>query len=244
MKYVLIGKFSHDRPPIGLIKEFFISLKLKGFPMRMFKWTLDFCPNKESLLSPVWIHLQGLPLYLFDDEPLLLITNSIGNPLHIDQNNVNRVKLGQASVCGFECFEVGCCHLGHTVDECKRKDGMGKTLGPSLQVHDAATATSNSFDALGQFEELATQPVVTITQPENQESMSLPIKSNILDGSLLPPPFLRLGMSVMPIHVEDCLEGAGLPLQPNSAPPFPAKKFSHVLPEGEIEKIERPRRKI
>ncbi|KAG9148950.1 hypothetical protein Leryth_023868 [Lithospermum erythrorhizon] len=105
----------------------------------MFKWTLDFCPNKESLLSPVWIHLQGLPLYLFDDEPLLLITNSIGNPLHIDQNNVNRVTLGQASVCGFGCFEVGCCHLGHTVDECKRKDGMGKTLGPSLHGKEKET---------------------------------------------------------------------------------------------------------
>ncbi|GAA0175871.1 hypothetical protein LIER_28967 [Lithospermum erythrorhizon] len=31
--------------------------------------------------------------------PLLSIANSIGTPLRIDQNNVNRVKLGQASIC-------------------------------------------------------------------------------------------------------------------------------------------------
>ncbi|GAA0139999.1 hypothetical protein LIER_35176 [Lithospermum erythrorhizon] len=30
MKYVLVGKFSHGRPTIAIIKEFFIALKLKG----------------------------------------------------------------------------------------------------------------------------------------------------------------------------------------------------------------------
>ncbi|GAA0156592.1 hypothetical protein LIER_38297 [Lithospermum erythrorhizon] len=134
MKYVLVGKFSHGRPPIGFIKEFFMGLKLmgeynislydtkhlfiecalmedftrlwmritwyvKGFPMRMFKWTPEFNPEKESPLTPVWIHFAGLPLYLLEEEPLLSIENSIGTPLKIDHNNVNRVKLGQASVC-------------------------------------------------------------------------------------------------------------------------------------------------
>ncbi|GAA0160853.1 hypothetical protein LIER_17310 [Lithospermum erythrorhizon] len=134
MKHVLIGKFSHGRPAIGLIKEFFVGLKLKGeynvslydtkhlfiecslmedftrlwmritwyvkgFAMRMFKWTPEFNPHKESPLSPVWAHFDGLPLYLFDHEALLSIANSIGSPLRIDHNNINRVKLGQASVC-------------------------------------------------------------------------------------------------------------------------------------------------
>ncbi|GAA0142557.1 hypothetical protein LIER_35591 [Lithospermum erythrorhizon] len=134
MKYVLVGKFSHGRPPIRFIKEFFIGLKLKGeynislydtkhlfiecslmedftrlwmritwyvkgFPMRMFKWTPEFSPEKESPLTSVWIHFEGLPLYLFEEEPLLSIANSIGTPLRIDHNNINRVKLGQASVC-------------------------------------------------------------------------------------------------------------------------------------------------
>ncbi|GAA0145370.1 hypothetical protein LIER_42856 [Lithospermum erythrorhizon] len=134
MKHVLVGKFSHGRPPIGLLKEFFVSLKLKGeynislydtkhlfiecaliedftrlwmrnnwyvkgFPMRMFKWTDDFNPNKESPLSPVWVHFDGLPLYLFNEEALFSIANTIGSPLRIDQLNINRVKLGSASVC-------------------------------------------------------------------------------------------------------------------------------------------------
>ncbi|GAA0139186.1 hypothetical protein LIER_00786 [Lithospermum erythrorhizon] len=180
MKHVLIGKFSHGRPAIGLIKEFFVGLQLKGeynvslydtkhlfiectlledftklwmrttwyvkgFAMHMFKWTPDFNPQKESPLSPVWVHFDGLPLYLFDNEALFSIANSIGSPLRIDQNNINRVKLGQASEKVWIAFEKedtdelvegfwqpvtydeypaycsGCYHLGHTIEACKRK---------------------------------------------------------------------------------------------------------------------------
>ncbi|GAA0156709.1 hypothetical protein LIER_14136 [Lithospermum erythrorhizon] len=61
---------------------------IKGFAMRLFKWTPEFTPQKESPLCPVWIHLPGLPLYLFEEEPLLSVANSIGKPLSIDSNNV------------------------------------------------------------------------------------------------------------------------------------------------------------
>ncbi|GAA0169436.1 hypothetical protein LIER_40759 [Lithospermum erythrorhizon] len=67
--------------------------------MRVFKWTPDFHPSKESPLTPVWIHLHGLPLYLFEGEGLLSVANSIGKPLRVDSHNVNRVKLGTPSVC-------------------------------------------------------------------------------------------------------------------------------------------------
>ncbi|GAA0177610.1 hypothetical protein LIER_29725 [Lithospermum erythrorhizon] len=105
-----------------------ITWYVKGFPMRMFKWTPEFSPEKESPLTPV-----------------------------IEHNNVNRVKLGQTSVCvaldvsqpirkkvwiGFEdednsemaagfwqarhydphpSYCTDCCHLGHNMVECKRK---------------------------------------------------------------------------------------------------------------------------
>ncbi|KAG9157088.1 hypothetical protein Leryth_022384 [Lithospermum erythrorhizon] len=59
MKPVLVGKFTHDRPPIGLIKEFFVSLKLRGYEMRVFKWDSDFNPFKESPIVPVWIRNEA-----------------------------------------------------------------------------------------------------------------------------------------------------------------------------------------
>ncbi|GAA0174551.1 hypothetical protein LIER_27922 [Lithospermum erythrorhizon] len=68
-------------------------------PMRIFKWTPDFRPSKESPLTPIWVHFHGLPLYLFEVEGLFSVANSIGKPLTIDSHNVNRVKLGTASVC-------------------------------------------------------------------------------------------------------------------------------------------------
>ncbi|GAA0145588.1 hypothetical protein LIER_05752 [Lithospermum erythrorhizon] len=131
---------------------------VKGFPMRMFKWTDDFNPNKESPLSLVWVHFEGLPLYLFNDEALFSIANTIGSPLRIDQYNVDRVKLGSASVCVsldvskpnldkiwvafeeddsdkvvegfwekvsydiFPSYCTCCNHLGHVLNDCKRKD--------------------------------------------------------------------------------------------------------------------------
>ncbi|GAA0140490.1 hypothetical protein LIER_35249 [Lithospermum erythrorhizon] len=67
--------------------------------MRIFKWTPKFHPSKESPLTPIWVHFHLLPLYLFEGEGLLSVANSIGRPLRIDSHNVDRVKLGTASVC-------------------------------------------------------------------------------------------------------------------------------------------------
>ncbi|GAA0154290.1 hypothetical protein LIER_12317 [Lithospermum erythrorhizon] len=72
---------------------------IKSCPMRIFKWTPDFNPSKESPLTPVWVHFHGFPLYLFEGEGLLSVANTIGKPLRVDFHNVNRVKLGSASVC-------------------------------------------------------------------------------------------------------------------------------------------------
>ncbi|GAA0162883.1 hypothetical protein LIER_18883 [Lithospermum erythrorhizon] len=72
---------------------------VQSCPMRIFKWTPEFHPSKESPLTPIWVHFHGLPLYLFEGEGLLSVANSIGRPLGIDSHNVNRVKLGTASVC-------------------------------------------------------------------------------------------------------------------------------------------------
>ncbi|GAA0172703.1 hypothetical protein LIER_26474 [Lithospermum erythrorhizon] len=72
---------------------------IQSCPMRIFKWTPEFNPSIESPLTPIWVHFNGLSLYLFEGEGLLKVANSIGKPLRVDSHNVNRVKLGMASVC-------------------------------------------------------------------------------------------------------------------------------------------------
>ncbi|GAA0183918.1 hypothetical protein LIER_31250 [Lithospermum erythrorhizon] len=134
LKYVLVGKFTHGRPSMDIIKKFFISLKLKGacnsticdkkhifiecvceedfnriwlklkwvivgYVMRVFKWSPDFSPLKESSIAPVWIRVEGLPLYLFDEMSLRSISNSIGRLIRVDPRNVNRTMLNSARIC-------------------------------------------------------------------------------------------------------------------------------------------------
>ncbi|GAA0145553.1 hypothetical protein LIER_05724 [Lithospermum erythrorhizon] len=134
LQYVLVGKFSHGRPPMDTIKKFFLGLKLKGscnsasydykhifiecawkddfyrlwlelkwiiagYVMRVFKWSPDFSPATESPIAPVWIRVEGLPLYLFDKMSLMSISSSIGKPIIVDQRSVNRTMLNSARIC-------------------------------------------------------------------------------------------------------------------------------------------------
>ncbi|GAA0186410.1 hypothetical protein LIER_33698 [Lithospermum erythrorhizon] len=66
--------------------------------MRIFKWDQDFSPERESAVVPVWIHIERLPLYMFDKMSLLSIANAIGSPLRVHPSNVNRVKLNSALI--------------------------------------------------------------------------------------------------------------------------------------------------
>ncbi|GAA0153092.1 hypothetical protein LIER_43207 [Lithospermum erythrorhizon] len=72
---------------------------IQHFPLRIFRWDVDFSPNKESVFAPVWIRIEGLPLYLFDAASLWSIANAIGKPLRIDPYNLSRTKLNSARVC-------------------------------------------------------------------------------------------------------------------------------------------------
>ncbi|GAA0142607.1 hypothetical protein LIER_42733 [Lithospermum erythrorhizon] len=117
---------------------------VQSYPMRIFKWTPDFNTSKESRLAPIWVHLHGLLLYLFEWEALLSVANSIGTRLRIDSHNVNRVKLGTSSVSVeldvskplmnetwisfvddedptivVDGFWSKCFHMEHKVDDCK-----------------------------------------------------------------------------------------------------------------------------
>ncbi|GAA0169739.1 hypothetical protein LIER_24154 [Lithospermum erythrorhizon] len=43
--------------------------------------------------------MPGLPLYLFNEEASLSVSNTVGKPISLDNNNVRHFKLGIASVC-------------------------------------------------------------------------------------------------------------------------------------------------
>lgn len=61
--------------------------------MRVFKWSADFCPEKESLV------VNCLKAHLFDKSALLVIAKSIGNPLYIDESTANGTRPSTARIC-------------------------------------------------------------------------------------------------------------------------------------------------
>ncbi|GAA0166642.1 hypothetical protein LIER_40228 [Lithospermum erythrorhizon] len=84
-----------DRNKLWMKQVWFIS----SLPMRVFKWDVNFNPNIESSIRPIWVSFLGLPLYLFNEYGLASVANTIGEPIRFDSCNINRVKLGVATVC-------------------------------------------------------------------------------------------------------------------------------------------------
>ena len=57
---------------------------VKGFPMRIFKWTSSFHVDRESPIVPIWLSLPRLPIHFFKKEALFSIASAIGPPLRLD----------------------------------------------------------------------------------------------------------------------------------------------------------------
>ncbi|EOY34749.1 Uncharacterized protein TCM_042329 [Theobroma cacao] len=67
--------------------------------MRVFKWTPDFQPEKESSLVPVWISFPNLRAHLYEKSALLMIAKSVGRPLFVDEATANGTRPSVARVC-------------------------------------------------------------------------------------------------------------------------------------------------
>jgi len=115
-KNALVGKFSMGRPSMEVLRQFIVSLGLKGDcpvgllddkhvllrpmleedftrlwfrhtwyiqskPMTISKWTIDFRPNQESSLAPVWVSFPELPIPFFEKNSLYKLGSLIGRPL-------------------------------------------------------------------------------------------------------------------------------------------------------------------
>lgn len=130
-----------------LLKE---SLFIHGRPFWFSKWTLNFSPDEDSPVVPVWIELPGLPPNFYNRGMLQSIACSIGPVLQIDQNTLCLTRADAARVCvqmdvskqrpervwvgagsngnwqrifypAWPLFCTGCKHLGHESSKCKKK---------------------------------------------------------------------------------------------------------------------------
>lgn len=67
-------------------------------PIRFFKWSPMFSLEAESLVAPIWISIEKLPIFLFDKEALFEIAKLLGKPRKIDGYTANKSKLNQANI--------------------------------------------------------------------------------------------------------------------------------------------------
>ncbi|KAL0307651.1 UNVERIFIED_CONTAM: hypothetical protein Sangu_3017500 [Sesamum angustifolium] len=72
---------------------------LKGFPMRVFKWSPTFTPDQESSIVPVWVSFPELPAHLFHKDAIFSIASIVGTPLQMADSTYNQSKLSRARVC-------------------------------------------------------------------------------------------------------------------------------------------------
>lgn len=72
---------------------------MEGIHFRLFKWTKDFDPCKESPLAPQWIFLPGLPLHLYHRDFLQIFATRFGHYLGTDNTTLNCSRAIGARIC-------------------------------------------------------------------------------------------------------------------------------------------------
>ncbi|MQL81529.1 hypothetical protein Taro_013982, partial [Colocasia esculenta] len=70
-----------------------------GRIFRFSKRTMEFSPNKDSPVVPVWLHMPGLPANFFSEPMIRSIAGSISPVLQIDQNTSRMIRADAAVVC-------------------------------------------------------------------------------------------------------------------------------------------------
>ncbi|MQL89521.1 hypothetical protein Taro_022095 [Colocasia esculenta] len=120
-----------------------------GRIFRFSKWSMEFSPNKDSPVVPIWLHMPGLPANFFSEPMIRSIAGSIGPMLQVDQNTSRMIRADAAVVCvqldvskklpdrvwvgvgggGFwqpivypapPLFCTSCSRLGHSTKNCKQ----------------------------------------------------------------------------------------------------------------------------
>ncbi|KAL0344212.1 UNVERIFIED_CONTAM: hypothetical protein Sangu_1308600 [Sesamum angustifolium] len=134
---------------------------LKGFSMRVFKWSPTFTLDQESSIVPVWVSFPELPAHLFHKDAIFSIASIVGTPLQMADSTYNQSKLSRARVCIeidllkplLEEFDIQiqdrkiiqkieyekiphycslCKHVGHQALECYSKGDASNPLANEL----------------------------------------------------------------------------------------------------------------
>lgn len=102
-KHIHIGLSNEqDMNRIWLKQVWFISNQ----KLRVFKWTKDFQPEKESSLVPVWISFPNLRAHLYEKSAVLVIAKTVGRPLFVDEATDNGTRPSLARVCiEYDCLK-------------------------------------------------------------------------------------------------------------------------------------------
>ncbi|EOY02236.1 Uncharacterized protein TCM_011923 [Theobroma cacao] len=80
--------------------------------MRVFKWSPDFQPEKESSVVPVWISFPNLPAHLHEKSALMMVARTVGKPLFVDEATANRSRPSVARVCvEYDCQKPPLDHV-------------------------------------------------------------------------------------------------------------------------------------
>ncbi|XP_022860891.1 uncharacterized protein LOC111381341 isoform X1 [Olea europaea var. sylvestris] len=136
-----------------------------GYPMKVFKWTINFNPRVECAIVPVWISLPNFPINSFEKSVLFSIVSDIGTPLMMDEATANQSMVSNARVCveldlilprihrihintaeysfwqevvyeNIPTYCILCLHQGHTVHECYLFDKMFKRIISAAAISD------------------------------------------------------------------------------------------------------------
>ncbi|WRX14697.1 Reverse transcriptase domain - like 10 [Theobroma cacao] len=108
-KHVLIFLTNeHDFNRVWIRQVWFIANQ----KMRVFKWSPDFQPEKESSVVPVWISFPNLPAHLHEKSALMMVAKTVGNPLFVDEATANRSRPSVARVCvEYDCQKPPLDHV-------------------------------------------------------------------------------------------------------------------------------------
>ncbi|KAG8362830.1 hypothetical protein BUALT_BualtUnG0033100 [Buddleja alternifolia] len=92
-----------------------------NFPMRVLKWTPEFCPDEEPPVAPVWVNFPGLPAHFFDKKGIYTIAELIGRPLRVDESIISGLRPNVARACieinllEERVFEIWICYGTHGI---------------------------------------------------------------------------------------------------------------------------------
>ncbi|MQL82760.1 hypothetical protein Taro_015241 [Colocasia esculenta] len=78
-----------------LLKEF---MQVQGRPFYFFKWTMDFSPDRDCPIIPVWIEMPCLPANFHHSAMICSLAGSIGPVLKMDRNTTNPMRTQGARV--------------------------------------------------------------------------------------------------------------------------------------------------